>query len=84
MLTTSQILDLLTGSTEHAKARANEKYYENKEHAHKKADEYADYASQKSDEAKAKSADYESTGKKYWNQKVEDAKHAADHAKVEL
>ena len=36
------------------------------------------------DQAKAKAGHAESEGKKYWNQKVEDAKKAADHAKVEL
>ena len=43
-----------------------------------------EHASQKTNEAKGKAGEYESAGKKYWNSKVEDAKKAADHAKVEL
>ncbi|KAL4253753.1 hypothetical protein ABKN59_002957 [Abortiporus biennis] len=34
--------------------------------------------------AKSKGSEYDSAGRKYWNEKVEEAKRAADQAKVEL
>lgn len=74
MLTISQILDLLTGSAEHAKTRANEKYYENKHWAHRKADEATDYANEKVDEARDyaghKSAEYSA----YAGEKADEAR----------
>ncbi|CAL1698316.1 unnamed protein product [Somion occarium] len=73
----------------------NEKYAEGKDYAGQKAGEAKakagdtyEYASDKTAEAKgkagAKSAEYSSAGKKYWNEKVEAAKKKADQAKVEL
>ncbi|CAL1698321.1 unnamed protein product [Somion occarium] len=73
----------------------NEKYAEGKDYAGQKAGEAKakagdtyEYASDKTEEAKgkagAKSAEYSSAGKKYWNEKVEAAKMKADQAKVEL
>lgn len=85
------ILDIITGHAESAKTRAEEKVEEGKA----KADEAAGYAGQKYEEGKGyanekareageKGAEYESAGKKYWNEKVEDVQRGAGKAKVEL
>lgn len=79
-----QILDLITGSAEHAKTRSGEKWEEGKAYADEKASSASARGAQNTAEAKAKAGEAESAGKKYWNQKVEDAKRAADHVKVEL
>ncbi|KIP01457.1 hypothetical protein PHLGIDRAFT_32539 [Phlebiopsis gigantea 11061_1 CR5-6] len=89
------ILDLVTGSAEHAKARSQETYDDAAAYAHGKADGARGYADAKFDEASGRYADAkqrvgekagetESAGRQYWNDRVEDAKRAADHAKVEL
>ena len=42
------------------------------------------YVEKKSDQTRQKGAEYESAGKKYWNEKVDEAKKKAEEAKVEL
>ncbi|KAI0078390.1 hypothetical protein K474DRAFT_1660392 [Panus rudis PR-1116 ss-1] len=90
-----QILEMITGYSESAKTRSYETYDASKDYANEKVAQGRDYANQKYEDAKAtaatgtakagqKGAEYESAGKKYWNEKVEQAKRKADEAKVEL
>lgn len=79
---------MITGHAEHAKARSAEKYDHAKDYVGEKYDETKDYAGRKSaeagDYAGAKKGEYESAGKKYWNEKVGQAQKKAEEAKVEL
>ena len=90
-----QILDMLTGSAEHAKAYGGAKFEDAKGYASDKYDDAREYANEKyadaervySDASKKtdkKKTEYESAGKKYWNEKVEQAQKGAEEAKVEL
>ena len=78
------ILDMITGHTESAKARVNEKYDEGKAYASAKYDEASDLANEKAKQAAETKGEYETSGKKYWNEKVEDARKNAGKAKIEL
>ena len=78
------ILDMITGHTDSAKARVNEKYDEGKAYAGAKYDEASDLANEKAKQAAEKKGEYETTGKGYWNEKVEEARKNAGKAKIEL
>ena len=75
---------MLTGHAEHAKQAGAAKYGEAKGYAGKKAGEAKGWASKKAGEAGEKKGEYEHAGKKYWNEKVEQAQGKAEEAKVEL
>ena len=90
-----QILDVVTGSAEHAKARSKEAYDDAAAYAQDKAGDARGYADAKFDEASGRYAEAAGraseeareaagAGAQYWNERVEDAQHAAEHAKVEL
>lgn len=76
--------DYANAKYDDAKGHANAKYNEASGYANQKADEASGYASEKTAQAQQKKGEYETAGKKYWNEKVEQAQKQAEHAKVEL
>ncbi|KAJ3477437.1 hypothetical protein NLI96_g10462 [Meripilus lineatus] len=68
------ILDMLTGHMESAKHRGQGAYEQGRDYADEKYYEGKEYATSKAKDAKDKTREYEKAGKKYWNEKAEEAK----------